>query len=325
VCSSDLLFAALVLYWRERRRFDPSVFEYLILSVVFMMVSEISFTLYEELFSAWNAVGHILKVFSFFYLYRAVLQTAIHRPHVLLYRSLKRREEQLRDVNAELEEYAHTVAHDFKGPLTSIGLSAEMMTRTLSRRPLGDRDLELLERLAKQVSDGARSSAQFVSEVLALAEAGQKPQVLGAVPVGEVIEKILSERAGVLATRKITVHWDKGRLGSVFGSRVQIYQLFLNLIDNAIKHASAASPEIHIRYREGSKPGEHHYEVQDNGPGIDPEIIDKIFLPFFKANSTGHGLGLATVQKIARAYGGAVSVTNRDGACFEVILHDFSA
>jgi signal transduction histidine kinase len=65
--------------------------------------------------------------------------------------------------------------------------------------------------------------------------------------------------------------------------------------------------------------------VRDNGTGIPPGDLDRIFTPFFKGRETGGtGIGLAIVEKIVILYGGAIRAYNDGGACFEFTLHDAS-
>jgi signal transduction histidine kinase len=69
--------------------------------------------------------------------------------------------------------------------------------------------------------------------------------------------------------------------------------------------------------------GGHSYLVRDNGSGISPEYIDRIFEPFFKGEPGGSGIGLSTVKKIVEVYGGEIRAYNDGGACFEFTLYDF--
>ena len=76
-------------------------------------------------------------------------------------------------------------------------------------------------------------------------------------------------------------------------------------------------------FYEDQQPGEYLYlEVADNGPGLDPEILDRIFDPFFTTRFPGRGLGLATVLGVMRSHGGAVRVRNQPGAgaAFRLLL-----
>ncbi len=93
-------------------------------------------------------------------------------------------------------------------------------------------------------------------------------------------------------------------------------QLVDNLLDNAAKYGPAGGP---IAVRLGSEPGAATIAVEDSGPGIDPEDIPRVFEPFFRSararglGRPGVGLGLAVVQRIASAFGGAVAVESPPG------------
>jgi PAS domain S-box-containing protein len=117
---------------------------------------------------------------------------------------------------------------------------------------------------------------------------------------------------------------------------VQLRQVVLNLVVNAVEAIGDRPGTIHVRTSEaaGGPPtdhlGEHRppwgrtavVEVEDTGPGIDPELIDRLFDPFYTTKFTGRGLGLAAAQGIVRAHGGAITVDGRpgQGACFRVHL-----
>jgi signal transduction histidine kinase len=63
--------------------------------------------------------------------------------------------------------------------------------------------------------------------------------------------------------------------------------------------------------------------VKDNGVGIPSDKLHKIFIPFFRGPDGGHGIGLSTVQKAVRLYGGWIRAYNDDGACFEFVIMDW--
>jgi signal transduction histidine kinase len=99
------------------------------------------------------------------------------------------------------------------------------------------------------------------------------------------------------------------------------YQVFSNLIGNAIKHNDSENPEIRISRLVEAGPGRFRYLVRDNGPGISEGAEADIFLPFHKGpNSTGTGIGLSMVHKVVRLYGGEVRAYNDGGACLEFTL-----
>lgn len=89
-----------------------------------------------------------------------------------------------------------------------------------------------------------------------------------------------------------------------------IQQVLINLLKNAI-HASEGRPNARIELRAYiNKRGRVVIEVVDNGPGILPDVLDKIFIPFFTTKTTGSGIGLSLSKQIMRMHGGNISVTS---------------
>jgi signal transduction histidine kinase len=163
-----------------------------------------------------------------------------------------------------------------------------------------------------------------VDDLLALAEAGQSPAEVEAVDLGEVVGQILTERSSTFEARGADVKV-VGELGTVVASPTHVYQLFANLIINAIKHNDSAEPMVEVRGLGEAEGGGRRYQVWDNGPGIPEEDFARIFEPFFKGKGGETGVGLATVQKIVELYGGTIAACNNEdrGACFEFVLHDY--
>ena len=89
--------AALWLLYRNREHFEPGVLRMLTLSIGCTMVTELCFTVYVHLYGISNLVGHFFKIFSFWFMYRAIIETALTKPYDLLFRDLKTKEEPLAD------------------------------------------------------------------------------------------------------------------------------------------------------------------------------------------------------------------------------------
>jgi len=232
-----------------------------------------------------------------------------------------RAEEELRRANTELEGFARTVSHDLKGPLAAVYAASEILSELVDEPVTDEVRADIRETTGVIGSSTLRSSA-LIDDILALAEAGQVPEHIEEVNVRDVVVQILKERASEIEERGIEVRLadDMGVLAS---NPTHIFQLFTNLIGNAIKHSDSPDPVIEVEFLGADEEGEHRYLVRDNGSGIPADQIDKIFIPFFKGESGGTGLGLATVDKIAGVYGGQVRAYNDNGACFEVMLNDF--
>ena len=227
----------------------------------------------------------------------------------------KAAEEALQRANEELEGYARTVSHDLKIPLTTIALAAEMLSRILE----GDMAEDPGKRLGI-ILDTTRRAAQMADRLLELARSGQAPEIREPVAVSEVVLSVLEEEEELLEDRGVRVSLGDD-LGVAAMDPTHAYQLFSNLIGNAIKYNDSENPEIHVSRLGEAEPGALHYLVRDNGPGIPEGTEEEIFLPFRKgANSTDTGIGLSIVDKVVRLYGGRVRAYNDGGACFEFTL-----
>jgi PAS domain S-box-containing protein len=233
----------------------------------------------------------------------------------------KRNEEELKQVNAELEAYAHTVSHELKGPMASIGMSL-ILLRGLLHGPHSEEarsdTLEVCDLMERSVG----RADELISALLRLAEAGQIPGDVVSIDIGQVVKTILEDSSDDLKTNGITVDFDDD-LGRVLGDYYHIYQLFSNLISNAINHNDSQAPMIEIKSLENDVPGGHRYLVRDNGSGIPSEDLERIFTPLFKGHRGGSGIGLPTVEKIVELYGGEIGAYNDNGACFEFTLKDW--
>jgi len=242
---------------------------------------------------------------------------------VTLHDVTKRREaqEELKRINAELDGYAHTVSHDLKGPLAALHLASESIEKLLSLPETEDRN-ENIVKLAEIIVRNTRKSEELTNSLLTLAEAGQRPAGVSDVDVGKIVKRVLEERRGEI--EKSGMRTEYRNLGRVRADPTHIYQLFANLVGNAIKHNSSDEPTLAIRLVE-SKGDLHTYRVCDNGPGVPPGDLNRIFDPFYTAGGgVGTGIGLATVARIVKVYGGEVRAYNDNGACFEFSLHDYS-
>ena len=230
---------------------------------------------------------------------------------------------ELKRTNEELRQYAHSVSHDLKGPLSSVVMASGILVDVVQASPQSYKESGVtITEMAMMIKENAGRTLDLIDELLKLAEAGQKPSSISMVLVSKTVEQILEERASDLEARGIRVKVT-GDLGTLYANPAHVYQVFSNLIANAITYSNLEEPTIEISYLGKDQKGAHRYSVRDNGPGIDPEDIDQVFDPFFKGEEGGTGIGLATVKKIVGVYSGEISVKNDGGAVFEFSLRDW--
>jgi PAS domain S-box-containing protein len=233
----------------------------------------------------------------------------------------KLREEQMERINQELVRYAHTVSHDLKGPIHEVTMAGETV-QMLLERPQTEQVKGYLADSFEVMRHGLNRANNLIDDMLVLAETGQQPSEVDQVEVSDTVREILRERAADISMRNIDVQVDDD-LGKIFASPTHIYQIFSNLLKNAILYGDSVQPVIEIRRLEGTGDGAHRFLVKDNGAGVPESLLDRIFIPFTKGMSGDSGIGLSIVQRLTEVYGGRIKVYNDPGACFEFTLFDY--
>ena len=235
----------------------------------------------------------------------------------------KRHEEELKRITREMEGFAHTVSHDLRSPVATIGLTTGNLEDRLKDLSGGEVDEEAAE-LIDSIKRSVERASSLITDLLTLAQVGLTPESIESVDVKAVIGSVMEEVTPLLEEEgaAIEVGDDMGR---IMANPTQIRQVFANLINNALEHARGGQLVIKVSYLGQDTYGAHRYLTRDNGSGIPPEDIDLVFAPFFKGKTgTGTGIGLATVERIVNFYGGTVRAYNDAGACFEFTVNDYA-
>ncbi len=233
--------------------------------------------------------------------------------------------ERLRDRLAALGEMAAAIAHELKNPLAGIEVTAGLLRRQVPDSPDLQGLLKDIINEAKLANEIVLEMLEFVRPIRLEVERTSIAQVLhDAVRMAE--SKVSRREVGV--TMSVQAH-----LPLIEGDHHQLCRLFTNLLTNAFE-ALNGQGMVTITAAAGPPEEEHNaspdahttptivIEVSDNGPGLSPEIIDRIFNPFFTTKPQGSGLGLAIVRKIVDAHDGRIDVTSspEHGTCFRVTL-----
>jgi signal transduction histidine kinase len=221
-------------------------------------------------------------------------------------------ENKLERANKELEGFADTVSHDLRGPLTTMAMAHTLVGDLLEKK--APELIEEVSDLMRICEVSLKRSTGLIDDLLVMARTGE-PTDAYSIDLNEKVKEILFERKPELVRKGIEVK--VGDLGELTANPTHVYQVFNNLIRNAMRYAAPDNPLIEVKRLE-----EHRFLVRDNGPGISAEIIEDIFLPFVKGREGDTGLGLSIVEKIVTACGGEISAYNDNGACFEFTMPD---
>lgn len=209
--------------------------------------------------------------------------------------------------NEELKEFAMMVAHDIRAPLHVITNYITLLERGY-KEYLDDKSRQYVHNIVSNIS----LLKGMVSELLAYATAGSSPAAFKEVSLETVISQATSSLGMDIRKKRAKITWEP--LPCVLGEGTLLTVLFQNIIGNAIKYCER-NPIIHIYSR--IHMDQIIIAVQDNGIGIPQQHLDKIFSPFMRSVGAdqypGHGLGLATVRKIAEAHNGEVWAESKEG------------
>jgi len=229
--------------------------------------------------------------------------------------AVKELEEQLRlkDSLASVGELTAGIAHEFRNGLATIQGYSKLL------------DLDALPESYRPYVEGIRSETASLNQVVTnfLQFARPAQLTLAAVDLRSICERAADDiRADVRALGgDVAV---RGEFGTIEGDEVLLRQAFSNLLRNAVEAASVggAAPRIVIQSELDPLQRLSRLAVNDNGPGVAPELRDRVFKPFFTSKRNGTGLGLALVQKIIVFHNGRVTISTapEGGASFQVAL-----
>jgi C4-dicarboxylate-specific signal transduction histidine kinase len=219
-----------------------------------------------------------------------------------------------------LGELTSSIAHEVNQPLAGVVTNANACTRWIAAQPPN------LERVALSVSNivkDANHASEIIARIRMLAKRVEPKRSW--IDINSTIQEILSLMNDRLRENKIVLRTDLSNdLPMVFGDRVQLRQVIVNLIVNAIDAISAAplgDRQVRIRSAKPASCGVW-VAVEDSGIGVDPATVDRLFDTFHSTKTEGMGIGLKICRSIVEGYGGRIwAVANRPhGAVFQFLL-----
>ena len=212
-----------------------------------------------------------------------------------------------------LEQLSASIAHEIRNPITA----AKSLVQQIGEEPNGPDQVEYarvvvaeLERVEKSISHLLRFAREEETQI-------------GAVVMEDVLESALetfrdrATRGGIKIIRKYDAE------GHLEGDVEQLRRVVINLVGNAIdalEEAHIEAPEVRVSMGENLAGTEVWVRVADNGLGMDEDVRDQIFDPFYTSREDGTGLGLALCRKIIDNHGGSIEVRTASGEGTEFVF-----
>jgi len=246
-------------------------------------------------------------------------------------RSLEQRDKALADKQAELlhaerlaviGKLAAQITHEVRNPLSSIGLNAELLEDELGNLP----DPAPARRAMRAIADEVQRLKNITEEYLQFARLPRPERA--PVDVGALIQQFLAFFAREVAAANVTLAADvrahaEGGPAPILCDAAQVRQALLNVARNALEALRAQPAPRAIQVSLAAEPdGGVAIRVEDNGPGIDAAVRDRLFEPFVTGKPHGTGLGLALVREILTEHGGSARAESpvHDGRGAAIVL-----
>jgi two-component system NtrC family sensor kinase len=207
---------------------------------------------------------------------------------------------------AAVGKMAAMITHEVRNPLSSIGLNTELL-----EDELGGGDVVEARALCHAIHREVDRLTAITEEYLAFARL-PKPK-LAAEPINTIVGALAAFVREDLAAREVALATDLANGDPIAQvDAAQLRQCLINLVRNAAD-AVAAKGGGQVTLRTRAEPARVQIEVEDDGVGIAPDVLPRLFDPFFSTKEGGNGLGLALTQQIVRDHGGDLTVTSTRG------------
>ena len=218
---------------------------------------------------------------------------------------------------------AASIAHEVNQPLAAIVTNSEASMRLLASQPPNVAEASAA---LNQIAADARRAADVVRRVRDLA-AGTGEQV--DVDLNDAIREVIALLRSQLQGLKVEVRLALSpEAPHALGDRLQLQQAIMNMVINATEAMSEQSGKREVTLRSHvDRDGAVVLSIEDRGPGVAPEVLERLFDPFFTTKSGGMGMGLSIARSVAEAHGGRLSVSagSAGGALFQLIIPNHGA
>lgn len=216
--------------------------------------------------------------------------------------------ENLKSFNNELEMLTHTFSHDLKNPLSILKMGVQFLNN-----PTRKMSFEKQKTWYKSMLESIENIETIINNTVILSESRIMHFIKEPIPMASKIHNICKEACLIYKAENCQFHF--GPLSPIWGEKSALYQIFLNIITNAVKYSSfVPHPQVWIHSIRNDK--KIIYTIRDNGIGIPSEYIPLIFEKFYRAENTekfeGMGIGLALAKRIVERLEGSIHIESEE-------------
>ncbi len=324
-----VMAAGLALLSRRREDLDADVFRLLALTIGVTIVSEIAFTIYDDVTGMANLVGHLLKLVASYLMYVAFVEVGLTSPYSVLFRNLRESEQELREINETLEQrvaertlVAEQRARQLRALASELSLTEQRERRRLAKT-LHDHLQQLLVAaklkvglLAKRAADQEQRDrlgrvGQLLDESIDVSRSltvELSPPVLYDAGLGAALEWLarrMQEKHGCA----VAVHMEAGAEPATEDLRVFLFDAVRELLFNVVKHAGTLKADVRV----APAPDETlRVTVEDEGVGLAHDAL--------KRDDQNPGFGLFSIRERLELLGGRMEIDSAVDRGTRVIL-----
>ncbi len=328
---SLILIGALALVYANRDEFDRSVLHWVIGSILTTIASELAFTFYIDAYGFSNLVGHFFKILSFYFIYKALIETGLSRPYQLLFRNLKKSEEALRQSEEALRRSHDDLEQKVLERTAELSIANEQL-RALSSQILSAQESER-KRIAQELHDSIGSSLSAIKYSL---EGGVDSLQKGTFTVDSLNHLVSLTQSAIGESRRImtdlrpsilddlgilaTINWFCREFQKIYSHlkigkeidlreeeipdplKIVIFRIIQEAMNNTSKYSKADLATISLRRDDRGI----EMTIGDNGAGFDVE--SKI-----SPQNARKGFGLTSMKERAELSGGKFGIQSAPG------------